>query len=124
MPHTIIIRAAQKKDVNQLLNIINEAIEHSNALYEEQLKSIEDMQYWFQQHKKNNMPIVVAEINDQIAGYGSYTSFRAKDGFRFTVEHSLYVLPTLQRKGIGKALLQKLVELAKTQKIHSMSGGR
>jgi phosphinothricin acetyltransferase len=64
--------------------------------------------------------VIVAEINNEVVGFGMYSEFRLKEGNKFTVEHSLYVNEDFQGKGIGKQLLQELIYLARKQKHHTM----
>jgi phosphinothricin acetyltransferase len=49
-----------------------------------------------------------------------YSEFRFREANKFTVEHSLYVNQDFHGKGIGKFLLQELIDLARKQKLHTM----
>lgn len=65
---------------------------------------------------------MVAEINGKLAGFGLYGEFRFKDGYKFTVEHSVYVASDFKGKGVGGKLLQSLIGLAKQRGLHTMIG--
>ncbi|SUX73605.1 acetyltransferase [Citrobacter freundii] len=55
-----------------------------------------------------------------ITGYASFGDWRNFDGFRHTVEHSVYVHPENQGKGVGRALLCRLIEEARACGKHVM----
>lgn len=106
-----------------ILAIFNQAILTSTALYEYQPRTEEFMRNWFALKAANRFPVVGA-INaaGELMGFASYGSFRAFEGYKFTVEHSVYIHPDHQRKGLGKALLQELIIRARDQGYHVMLG--
>jgi phosphinothricin acetyltransferase len=55
-------------------------------------------------------PYFVAEIDGKIAGYAYASLYRTRPAYRFTVEDSVYVAPDMHRRGVGKVLLEKLIE--------------
>jgi L-amino acid N-acyltransferase len=65
-------------------------------------------------------PILVAEIDGQVAGYASFGDFRVQDGFRATVENSIYVAPEAQGRGLAKALMAALIDRARAKAKHVM----
>jgi phosphinothricin acetyltransferase len=64
----------------------------------------------------------VATIEERVVGFGYYSEFRFREAYKYTVEHSVYVLPNEHGKGIGKKIIDNLIELAKKQKLHTMIG--
>ena len=58
-----------------------------------------------------------------MVGYGSFGDFRPFEGYRFTVEHSVYVAEGVRRRGIASALLAALEERARDMGKHVMVGG-
>ena len=64
----------------------------------------------------------MADVDGAVAGFASYGAFRAWDGYRFTVEHSVYVDSHFRRRGIASALLQELLGRARAQGMHLMVG--
>jgi len=117
-----IIRPAETKDIPGILEIINYNILHSTAVYDYDTRSLADMQAWFEERQQSGFPVIVAEANGEVAGYATYGTFRFKVGFRFTVEHSVYVSENHNGKGIGKLLITELIALAKKQNLHTMIG--
>jgi phosphinothricin acetyltransferase len=65
-------------------------------------------------------PWLVAELNGRVMGYSYASSYRARIGYRFTVENSVYVDPAAQGRGIGKALLQELIRHCQAAGYRSM----
>jgi len=118
----IIIRPATSKDLNGILQIMNFNILHSTAIYDYAAISETDIQQWFSEKLAAGWPVIVALDNETIAGYASYGTFRFKEGFKHTVEHSVYVSENHTCKGIGQLLLAELITLAKKQNRHTMIG--
>ena len=114
------IRPYQTKDTQAILDIINHNILHSTALYDYAVRSYEQQKNLLEDKISKNFPVIVAELDGQVAGFGMYGEFRFREAYKFTVEHSVYVNQNFHGKGIGKALLQELIGLAKKQKLHTM----
>lgn len=117
-----IIRPAEIKDLPEILKIVNHNILHSTAIYDYDTRSLTDMEVWFEERQHSGFPVIVAESDEKIAGYATYGTFRFKVGFRFTVEHSVYVSENYNGQGIGKLLMTELISLAKKQGLHTMIG--
>jgi phosphinothricin acetyltransferase len=116
------IRPYQIEDANTILEIINYNILNSTALYDYQPRTLENQISIFQEKLAKGFPIIVAIENDIVVGFGYYSEFRFREAFRFTVEHSVYAHPKHIGKGIGKQILESLIDLAKDQKLHTMIG--
>jgi phosphinothricin acetyltransferase len=121
--HSITINDATRSDLTAVGIIMNHAIEKTTAVWYDRTKSEEDISHWWQAKQDGNWPVIVARSAGQVVGYGTFGPFRPFDGYRFTVEHSLYVDPSAQGKGIGKAILQSLIDIARTRRLHVMVGG-
>jgi len=118
-----IIRSARIEDIETILEIVNDAILNTTAIYDYDVRTLNDQISWFQEKKEHNFPVIVAtDENDTVLGFGTYGTFRMKIGYKFTVEHSVYVKEGHSGKGIGKAILLELIDLAKAQKLHVMVG--
>ncbi|RZJ31646.1 MAG: N-acetyltransferase family protein [Flavobacterium sp.] len=118
----ISVRHATAADLPEILEIVNHAIANTTAIYDEAPRSEKAHREWFDEKLEAGFPIIVAELDGHVAGFGAYGTFKPKTGYRFTVEHSVYVREDLTGKGIGKLLLSKLIDLAKAQNIHAMIG--
>jgi L-amino acid N-acyltransferase len=114
------IRPATEKDLHAILEIVNYNILNTASIYDYEPRTLEAQKSIFDEKIKSGFPLIVIEIDNEIAGFGTYGTFRFKEGYKFTVEHSVYVSVNHQGKGLGKLLLAKLIELAKKQKLHTM----
>jgi len=116
------IRQATENDVKGILEIVNHAILHTTANYNYEPQSFEIQMEWFRQKQAHDFPVIVAEFENQVVGFGAYGTFREKIGYQFTVEHSVYVSDAFIGKGIGKLLLAELISLAEKQNLRTMIG--
>ena len=107
-----------------ILDILNEAIENSTALYDYQPRTLQNMITWFATKTAGNFPVIGA-VNDQgqLLGFASYGTFRAWPAYKYSIEHCLYVHPEHRRQGLGMALMQQLIAAASVQQYHVMIGG-
>jgi L-amino acid N-acyltransferase len=71
------IREAQQKDLNIILDIMNDAILNTTSIYDYGIRSNEFVENWFKKKRLDNMPVLVAEVNGNTVAYGSYGIFRA-----------------------------------------------
>ena len=116
------IRPYQTEDASEILEIINYNILNSTALYDYEPRTLENQIAIFQDKLDKGFPILVAISNKSVVGFGYYSEFRFREAYKFTVEHSVYAHPNQLGKGIGKLILDKLIHLAKAQKLHTMIG--
>lgn len=112
MPATL-IRPAQQQDLPALLAIYNHEILNGVATFDLQPKSLAERQSWFDEHNKNNHPLLVAEQNGEVLGYASLSRYAEKAAYNSTVELSVYIAPSARRQGIASQLMHAVIELAK-----------
>ncbi len=116
------IRDYQKQDCSAVLAIINDAILNSTALYDYNVRTLTTQETIFEEKLQKGFPIIVAEMNNEVIGFGYYSEFRFREAYKLTVEHSVYANKNYIGKGIGKLLLTELIERAKKQNLHTMIG--
>ena len=114
------IRPYTNTDAKAIVDVLNYYIQNSTALYDYQNRTTEQQRTIFDEKLQKGFPVIVATIDETIVGFGYYSEFRFREAYKFTVEHSVYVAPSEHGKGIGKVVLQDLIALAKTQKLHTM----
>lgn len=114
------IRQATEADCAAIAKIYNHAVEHTAAIWNDKTVDTQNRINWLHQRQDKGFPVRVAEENGVVTGYASYGDWRPFDGFRHSVEHSVYVSPEYARKGIGRALLADLIEVARQAGVHVM----
>lgn len=116
----ISIRPVTENDIPEVLEIINYEILNSVSIYDYTPRTPETQRNLIREKEIRDFPFLVAISDDRIAGFGTYGDFRFKEGYRYTVEHSVYLHHEFQGKGIGKLLLEALIETARNQQKHTM----
>lgn len=107
-----------------ILDIFNDAILSSTALYDYQPRPLASMETWFAAKDKGNFPVI--GIDDEIGellAFGSYGTFRAWPAYKYSVEHSVYVHKDHRGKGLGLQVMQALIAAARQGDVHAMTGG-
>ena len=120
---SVLIVAATKNDIPQILDIVNHYIENDTCIYDLEPRSLEKQLEWFDNQTSKNHPVLVAKIDNQLIGFASYSQFRPKVGYQYCMEHSVYVDHEAKGNGVGKLLLQALIKIAEEQNIHTLIGG-
>ena len=118
-----IVRAAREADLPAILAIYNDAVLNQTSIWNDNPVDLAERRDWWQMRVKRGYPVLVAESGGKIAGYAAFGDFRPFDGYRFTVEHSLYVAPGAWRRGVGTMLLERLIGEARRLGKHVMVGG-
>jgi len=117
------VRAARQGDLGQILGIYNEVIRNSTAVYSEEEFTPSRGEQWFAAKADQGFPLIVAESNAEVVGFGTFGEFRAWPCYRYTVEHSLHVRADRRGQGIGRVLLEELLERAASMHKHVMIAG-
>jgi phosphinothricin acetyltransferase len=104
------IRPATFSDIPAIASIYGDVVAGSTASFELEPPGEAEMAARMRQLTENGFPYLTAELDGTVAGYAYAGAYRLRPGFRFTVEDSLYVAPSAQRRGVGRALLNALIE--------------
>lgn len=118
----MIIRAANRTDVPQMREIFNQVLRNSNSIYREHEVTLEERYNWFDEKVTQGFPIFGAYEEEQLLGYAGYGSWRSAQGYRKTVELTIYVGESHRGKGIGSQLMERLINQAKSDGMHVMIG--
>lgn len=108
-----LIRPAQAEDVPALLEIYNYAVVHSVATFDLEPLPLTAWQAWYERHNVGNHPLLVAETGGAAVGYASLSSYRPMPAYNSAVELSLYIHPAYQKRGLGSALMQRILDMAR-----------
>ena len=117
------VRDAKLEDLPGILEIFNDAIVNTTAVWRDAPEDLAVRRGWFDARRAREFPVLVAADGEAVLGFGSYGDFRMADGYRHTVEHSVYVRGDRRRAGLGRMLLQALIDHARKRGIHAMIGG-
>jgi phosphinothricin acetyltransferase len=117
------IRDATEADLSAILAITNQAIAETTAVWNNTLATLEARTAWLKDRQGRGFPVLVAQDGGEVLGFASFGDFRPFEGYLHTVEHSIYVAPGAQRRGIGAALLAELVARAQAMGKHVIVGG-
>ena len=117
----MIIRAAVEGDAEIIAEIYNDAVLNTTAIWNENRIDVANRIAWINSRQQAGFPVIVAtDKDDTVLGYASYGDWRPWDGYRHTVEHSVYVHKDARCKGAGGALMQGLIQLAREAGKHVM----
>ncbi|MBA1190539.1 N-acetyltransferase [Pseudomonas entomophila] len=114
------LRDALPDDLPDLLAIYNDAVLNTTAIWNETPVDLANRQAWFELRAAQGYPILVAVDDSGVLGYTSYGDWRPFEGFRYTVEHSVYVRGDQRGKGLGPVLMEALIERARVGGKHVM----
>ena len=106
---TIPIRPADLSDIAAITRIYAHAVEHGTASFELEPPDEAEITRRYHALRNGRFPYIVAEIDGAVAGYAYAGPYRARPAYRFTVEDSIYIDPAMQRRGVGRALLERLL---------------
>ena len=103
------LRAATAADIPAITAIYAHAVLHGTASFELEPPDEAEMLRRMMALLQGGFPYLVAEHAGRVAGYAYAGLYRTRPAYRFTLEDSVYIDPALQRRGVGRALLYRLV---------------
>jgi L-amino acid N-acyltransferase len=118
----MLIRLATADDLGAVNAIYNHYVPISTTTYDDEPMTLEERRQSFESRQPIH-PLTVAIRDGAVVGYGSLHSFRAKRGYRFVVENSVYVHPDHHGQGIGSAILADLINRARALGLHAIVAG-
>lgn len=114
------IRDATPKDASAIAEIYNDAVAHTTAIWNDIVVDVENRTRWIADHHAAGAPVLVLEEAGEVTGYATYGAFRPHDGYRDTIEHSVYIRSDKRGGGRGRALMEALIAFAKADGKHIM----
>lgn len=118
------VQCTHERHAAAILDIFNDAIVNSTALYDYQPRTAQNMLSWFEAKRAGGFPVIgIEDAQGQLLGFCSWGSFRAYPAYKYTVEHSVYVHPQHRGRGLGRQLMDLLIEEARRRgDIHVIVG--
>lgn len=119
----MLIRQATEDDLPVICEIYNDAVTNTTAIWNETIVDVANRSAWLAARSGAGYPVLVA-VSDagDLVGYASFGDWRAFDGYRHTVEHSVYVRRDSRGGGIGRRLMVALIAEAERLEKHVMVG--
>ena len=104
--------------------IFNHAVRETFSIWSETETTVEQRRNWMAGRRQAGFPVLAAidPARNAVLGYGSFGVFRDFPGYVKTVEHSVYVSPDSQRRGVGAAILAELIKRARAMGMDTMVG--
>ena len=103
------VRPATPEDFVQVQAIYTHHVHSGLGTFEEQPPGVDEIRRRFEAVRGRGLPWLAAELDGRVAGYAYAGPFRPRAAYRYTVEDSVYVAPDAMGRGIGRALLDRLV---------------
>jgi len=117
------IRDATEAELPAILDIYNEVVATSTAIFSDTPTTLDDRLRWFRARRELGYPLLVAVDDSGVLGFASFGDFRSWPGYRHTVEHSVHVRANVRGRGVGGELMRVLVDRAVALGKHVMVAG-
>jgi L-amino acid N-acyltransferase YncA len=118
-----IIRLATEADLPAINDIYNFYVPRSTCTYQLEPETLDGRRAWFASHPPDQYPVTVAQHDGEVIGWGSLSKFRDRAAYAPSVEASVYIRHDRHRRGIGRALLEDLIQRARANGFHTLIGG-
>ncbi len=110
-PSVYTVRAAGDGDLPAIADIYNDAVLNSTATFDTEPATPAEFKQWLRD-RSHPYAVLVAEGGGEVVGWAALRAFASKPAYRFTAENTVYVRADMRGKGVGKALLGRLLEAA------------
>jgi L-amino acid N-acyltransferase YncA len=117
------IRDAASGDLPGILAIYNEVIVSSTAIYQFEPVDLDNRRRWFEGRLAAGYPVLAAIDAGQVVGFASFGDWRSSPGYAWTVEHTVHVRDDRRGQGVGRSLVEALIDRATALGKHVMIGG-
>jgi L-amino acid N-acyltransferase YncA len=114
------IRAAAADDADAICRIYNQGIEDRVATLETELRTTDERRQWLAARSPRHPVIVAEDADGSILGWGSLNVFNPRAAYRFVADFSIYVERAARGRGVGRAMLERLIELGREHGYHKL----
>ena len=111
----MLVRDAEDADLPQIVELVNALLPTTTIEWTDTPHTLEDRHAWLARHRHAGEPVLVADVDGEVAGFACYSDFRDSQkwpGYRFVVEHTIHVRERHWHAGIGRALIDALLQRA------------
>lgn len=115
----VVLRTARLDDAEAIREIYNVEVRSGTATFDLSPRTPEEQRAW-QAERLGAHVVVVAERGGQVIGFGALSRYKDRPAYNSTVENSVYVVPGHQGSGVGRALLQELLRVARDHGFHTV----
>ena len=116
----ILLRDATPADLPAIQSIYAPHVLHGSASFEMEVPDLGELGLRLARVREARLPYLVAELDGEVVGYGYAAPYRPRPAYRFTVEDSVYVRDGLEGRGIGRLLLERLIQRCEQQGYRQM----
>jgi len=116
----LIIRDSEDRDLPAIAAIYGHHVLHGFGSFEEIPPDVAEMARRRSDILAKGFAYLVAELDGRVMGYAYASAYRPRIAYRFSVEDSIYVSPEAPRKGIGRALLERMIAQCSAQGYRQM----
>ena len=117
------ISDAARAQLPEIRDIFNEVIRNSTAVFSDIEVTLEDREAWLEAKHARGFPVPAAVDPSGVVGFGTFGDFRTWPGYRYSVEHTVHVRVDRRGRGVGRALVQALLQEAVRMQKHVMIAG-
>jgi phosphinothricin acetyltransferase len=108
---SIVIRDCTQADMVRITEIYGRSVREETASFEYEPPDLPEMERRRSVLLEGGYPYFVAVVDGRVEGYAYAGAYKARPGYAWCVENTVYVNPGLQRGGVGRALMEKLIKV-------------
>lgn len=116
----VLIRLARPSDAEAIRTIYNLEVTTSTVTFDLVPRSPDDQRAWLERRSGAHAVLVAADDDGSVIGFASLSPYRDRPGYATTVEDSVYIERGHQGRGVGKALLGELLDVARSHGFHAV----
>ena len=114
------VRPAAADDADAICRIYNQGIEDRVATLETEPRTPDERRQWLATRDPRHPVIVAEDADGTVLGWGSLNVFNAREAYRFVADFSIYVERGARGRGVGRAMLTRLIELGREHGYHKL----
>jgi L-amino acid N-acyltransferase YncA len=114
------VRLATRDDAPATRAIYNREVTGSTVTFDMVPRTLEEQLQWIDEHSGAHPAVVAVDDDGAVRGFASLSPYRSRPAYRTTVEDSVYVDPSCRGRGVGRLLLEEVVNLADAHGFHAV----